>query len=1425
MKEFCGYNLILKLKYLIYSNLLTLNSLFVTIYFLVFTYQLSATPITVVYNINTICTNTLFKPGFMSNTNGKESSSSAENPQLPQSAPFFGSFSLTAPVFLVPSSQTNNINITTTQPKFRQIFSNGQPPAQVPNQPSSDLSLHSQAMDLQALSSTLATQQVQKSLPVPLYQGKILNPVAVKPLTVKSVTSKKSKGKSIIKQKPVNKFSPPKLPPQLNSFNFPDLSTNSLAMMDRMDRSRKRSREVRVPTKDSSCQTSGWKFMSEIGTIEAMKEKNKNRDKQASKSTIIATLRDVYRRFKQKIEVMNYESPDSHGCLMDSVVEDFQRWLKQQHADSKNTCLLCEQTFLNEKAVQQHLVSSCVVLRTIFTETVIGLPQATPPEPEDTSKADGDNKDKVTPSIFQDIFSKSYLHDNSVKGLKGKCMFCGQTVKNKEVPETDMYLDKRHLFDSCVVFKSFLIFHGESYTLTTSQKVGTSWTFLYYYCLLNYYAMNFEYDLHDLRFLQEDKAHYIVQIMESITETITHRASDCPLCYSNIKNASVLKHHISFSLCPFLLKFYKDMRTHVEKVWHVPGQEEALRSVSSCFQYFMSFQCTAKPIMIKQSILPDSLAYKLLENAMYFKSLDQSFNLQYYKAPKETAIAVKIEEQQQQWAEEVLQCKSSDVATECPFCFTTFNTERNLLKHIVYISCKSIRPVCQQIYNLLEYCEWDVQNPVAIITQHSCYIIKQAVLRGEFEINLLKEQLTEYVTIVTAKFLNFNLTDRVKSILFESTESSIVEPALNYDENNLFQEFFSWAKRIIKKKNGAMCPLCGQDKGLYNTLVNHLALGACPYLKQFLNVMDEIYQFNHLFRPCPAPSTILISKTRSITFDFVHHIRKVLFLFKGSTKCSTFFDHDEFEAFMINSPQSFSKQANLMSYVIGKDSTTCSFCFMDFKSQDHLLLHLQFLRCPTIMCVVDLVKNEWNVCSKGMAKTDKMLEVIKIYSSMFEMDPSTVISSGSMKKYFNDNNIAMLNNFKFLQSWAQSMFTYDSQSTLNICNACNVAAELIERHLWLEEPVENFCPEIKSYLDFHRRMVCKKDNRGEIKASFTVTDLFEIKRFIQRQYSHLHKSSKMDFCGKQSIISPSLRKQIKDSINTTLKIYPRYDGSMESFRLMYGTSPSFLANQLAIADKIAVCKICFLCDIMFLTVEDVRYHIATFECCVLQNMLQHVKVQDQIDQDVVKCDLINAYKRTVAYCRELYPNLYEGNLLLVMETVDSQCHSKLYNFIMSKIPRNNPYKCSFCTETFTSMGEIYSHYKKIQCLGLKDCFGFIPNKSPSGVKHPFLLAVYKIFLSCYNTFGMRNQGKLKTLLAGVNNLADSYEFWCSNYCDSLVPECPFCGQDLLSVSMIKGHPLNCPKLRETNLEVFRSDRLQDSSFMKQQGLGSCKLTG
>ena len=1363
----------------------------------------------------------------MSNTNGKEGSSES----IPQNAPFYGSFSLTAPVFLVPSSSTNNINLGNNQPKYRPIFSNGQSSnqGQGSSQPHRDMSLHSQALDLQALSSSLATQQVQKSMPVPLYQGKILNPVAVKPVTVKSVTSKKSKGKAAAKHKSSSKFSPPKLPklpPQLNSANFPDLSTNSLAMMDRLGMSRKRSRD-RIETKDNSCQTSGWKFMSEIGTIEALKEKNKNRDKQASKSTIVATLRDVYRRFKQKIEVMNYESPDSHSYLMDSVVEDFQRWLKQQHADSKNTCLLCEQTFLNEKAVQQHLVSSCVVLRTIFTETVVGLPQTTTPDPELSTQTTEENVEKTTnPIIIQEIFSKSYLHNNSVQGLKGKCIFCGETVKNKEVSDTDMYLDKRHLFDSCIVFKSFLIFHGDSYTLETSQKVGTSWTFQYYYCLLNYYALNFQHDIHDLRFLQEDKAHFIVQIMESITESIIHRASDCPLCYSNITNPAVLKHHISFSLCPFLLKFYKEMRTHVDTVWKVPGQIESLRMMSSCFQYFMSFQCVAKPIMIKQSILPDALAYKLLENAMYFKSLDQGFNLQYYKAPKETAIAVKIEEQQQQWAEEVLQCKSSDIATECPFCFTTFNTERNLLKHIVYISCKSIRPVCQQIYNLLEYCEWDVQNPVAIITQHSCYIIKQAVLRGEYEINLQKEQLTEYITIVTAKFLNFNLTDRVKSILFESTEQSILEPTLNYDENNLFQEFFSWAKRVIKKKNGAMCPLCGQDKGLFNTLVNHLALGACPYLKQFLQVMDEIYQFNHLFRPCHAPPNILISKNRSITFDFVHHIRKVLFLFKGSTKCTKFFDHEEFETFLINSPQNYVKHANLMSYVISNDSTTCSFCFMDFKSQDHLLLHLQFLRCPTIMFIVDLVKNEWNKCGKGMAKTDKMLEVIKIYSSMFEMDPNTVISSGSMKKYFSENNnMAMLHNFKSLQSWAQSMFTYDARSTLNICNACNVAAELIERHLWLEEPVENFCPEIKSYLDFHRRMVCKKDNRGEIKASFTVTDLFEIKRFIQSQYSHLHKSVKTDISSKQSIISPSLRKQIKESINMTLKIYPRYDGTMESFRLMYGTSPAFLTNQLAIADKIAVSKICFLCDIMFQTIEDVRYHIATFECRVLQNMLQYVKLQDQIDQGVVKSELLNAYKRTVAYCRELYPNLYEGNLLLVMETVDSQCHSKLYNFIMSKIPRNNPYKCSFCTETFTSMGEIYSHYKKIQCLGLKDCFGFIPNKGPSGIKHPFLLAVYNIFLSCYNTFGMRNQSKLKALLVGVNNLADSYEFWCSNYCDSLVPECPFCGQDLLSVSMIKAHPLTCSKLRETNLEVFRSDRLQDSSFMKQQGLGSCKLTG
>ena len=1354
-----------------------------------------------------------------------ESNGNTDRSQVQEGQPFYAvpQFSITSPIFLVSSNNGN----PSTSGQGRATSSTSNIPSIVNIKPSNK-SLADQGLEPQTSFQGQKHKTIYPNLPA--YHGSILSPLPIKPTPIKPAPPARkapgkratpSKSKQPAKQRVYTKVSMPELPPPLNATIYPNVTVVA----------KSRSRKRKAENKDSSCQTSGWKFMSEIGTIEAMREKNKNRDNQTSKSTIVASLRSICRKFKEKVELMNYDLHDNLGSVMDSVVDECSRWLKQ-HTNKANTCLLCEQRFLSEKALKYHFVSSCAVMRSIFVENVVGISQSNHLDSE-LVRTDSIKDKTVSPATVQDLFSKNYFHSNNVNALKGVCMFCGEDVKVRETASTDMYLDKRHFFDSCIVFKSFLVFHNQPYILATSQKVGTSWTFLYYYCLLNYYAMNFEHDLNDLRFIQEDKAHLILINMDNVTDNIIQRAAECPLCYSAIKNLAVLRHHIAFALCPFLLKFYQDMKVHVQKVWKTPAQVDHLRRITICFQSFMQFQKSPKPIVLKQSILNEALAYKLLENAMYFKSLDNNFTLQFYKSPKDAAVAMKIEGLQQTWAEEVL--KGREDSTECPFCFTVFNTEKNLLKHLVYISCKSIRPLCNQIYNLIEYCEWDVLEPLNIVTQHSCYIIKQAILRGKYEINLVKDHLSEYVTIVIEKFLNLDLTEKVRNVMFEGTEceSLQLKEELTLEEGSIFQEFYTWAKKVIKKKNVSVCPLCGQDESevISTTLLNHLALGACPYLKQFLCLMDEVYKFNHLFRPCPAPTKIVINNNRSVSFDFVHHIRKVLFLFKASTKSKskTFFDHAEFEDFLVNSPQNYIKHSNLMSFVIGNETSTCSFCFMDLKSQDHLLLHLLFFKCPSIMFVIGLVSNEWQKCSTGsMGKTDKMLDIIKVYSSIFELDPRAVISSSNMKKYFNENNnVAMLNNFKHLKAWAQEMFTFDANSNLNICNACNVAAELIERHLWFEEPVENFCPELKSYLDFHRKMVCKKDNRGEIQASFTVTDLFELKRFIQCQYSHMYSKSAMLDVEKQGILSPALKNEVKESINMTLKIYPRYDGTLESFKLMYGTSPVFLANQISIADKIAVSKICLLCDVMMQTVEDVRYHIATFECRVLQNMLYHAKSADQIDKEIIKNELINAYKRTVAFCREQYPNLNEGNLLLVTETVDPQCHSKLYNFILSKIPRVNPYKCLFCFDSFNSKGEIYTHYKKIQCLGLRECFGFIPNKGPVGIKHmhPFLQVVYDIFLNCYTMNSIRSICKLQKTLVGVNNLADMYEFWCSNFCDSFVPECPFCGQGLISVPVIKSHPMTCSKLREINLEVFRSDRLQDSTFMKQQGLGSCKLTG
>ena len=1362
-----------------------------------------------------------------------ESDETIKKNPVQNSAPFYSipPFSLSNPVFIVTPTEGR---IDDVGQSISTLSTNNLPSIVNLNQPSKNV--NDQSLDLQTLQASIQSHPNKSSFcNIPTYQGNILSPVPIKPAPIKPAplkparrgTGKRallSKSKQIVKQKVYTTLDIPQLPPQLSAQMIQNASEGNSNV-------KARSRKNKVEKKDNSCQTSGWKFMSEIGTIEAMRDKNNNREKQTSKSTIIASLKSICRNFKEKVELMNYNTKDSHWSVMKSVVDECSRWLKQ-HTNKANTCLLCEQRFLSEKSLNYHFVSTCAVLKAIFVENVVGINQSTHPDNESV-RTDSLNDKNVSPSIVQDLFSKSYFHNNNVHALKGVCMFCGEDVKCVETANTDMYLDKRHFFDSCIVFRSFLLFHNQPYIHATSQKVGTSWTFLYYFCLLNYYALDFEHDLNDLRFLKEDKARLILVNMENITDNIIQRAVECPLCYSPIKNHTVLKHHISFALCPFLLKFYKDMKLHIQNVWKTPGQVEHLRRITICFQSFMQFQESPKPMMLKQSILEESLACKLLENAVYFKSLDNNFTLQFYKTPKDAAVALKIEELQQHWAEEVL--KGREDSTECPFCLTVFNTEKNLLKHIVYISCKSIRPLCNQIYSLIEYCEWDVLSPLNILTQHSSYIIKQAILRGKFEINLIKDHLSEYITLVIEKFLNLDLTEKVKDVMFEGTEceSLQLKGELTVEEESIFQEFYTWAKKVIKKKNGSVCPLCGHDESDVNftNLTNHLALGACTYLKQFLCLMDEVYKFNHLFKPCPAPTKIVINNNRSVSFDFVHHIRKVLFLFKASTKSksNTFFDHAEFEDFLVNSPQNYIKHSNLISFVIGNETSTCSFCFMDLKSQDHLLLHLLFFKCPTIMFVINLVKNEWKKCSMGsMGKTDKMLDIIKVYSSIFELDPRAVISSSNMKKYFNENNnVAMLNNFKHLKAWAQEMFTFDASSNLNICNACNVAAELIDRHLWFEEPVENFCPELKSYLDFHRKMVCKKDKRGEIQASFTVTDLFELKRFIQCQYSHMSSRSAILDVEKQAILSPTLKKEVKDSINMTLKIYPRYDGTLESFKLMYGTSPAFLGNQIAIADKIAVSKMCLLCDIMFLSVEDVRYHLATFECRILQNILHNAKSADQIDNEIMKNELINAYKRTVAFCREQYPNLNEGNLLMVTETVDSECHSKLYNFILSKIPRINPYKCCFCYDSFSSKGEIYTHYKKIQCLGLRECFGFIPNKGPVGIRnlHPFLQVVYEIFLNCYTSNSIRSICKLQKTLMGVSNLADMYEFWCSSFCDSFVPECCFCGMGLISVSVIKSHPMTCSKLRELNLEVFRSDRLQDSTFMKQQGLGSCKLTG
>ena len=1154
-----------------------------------------------------------------------------------------------------------------------------------------------------------------------------------------------------------------------------------------------------------ACQTSGWKFMSEIGVIEQSKTLESNIpistfDKLSEASIFLKSVRIILEASPQSDIVTTFNNVIYNLDNSEMIMKN-----------NDKSCILCGELFENV-SFKYHVATNCSVFEQCFQKMIIGRNEAYATVDKTNILT---NKDEV-----KDTFKNEYVFHNSPETMRQLCFFCGEYGGDKSLSEPEMHVFKKHLFTDCKVFSCFLKFLSHPDIVSMTQKIGTSWTFLYYHIYLVYFSMEFTNPPSDLQFIREEKAYLIIRTLENIAKSITVRQTCCPLCYSSISSNPVLIHHLTFGLCPVLLLFYEEMKTHTQQVWTSIKYELAHQKVGCMYQYMMSFQNPIKPILLQQNVLSENLCSRLIENAFYYKSIDSNFSLQSHKMPKDSEVAQKIEDRQQKWAVMVLRELITDA--ECPFCKTVFNTERNLIKHVMYASCKSLRQVWNMINSLIEYCDWSVLRHQSFMTRHTAYVLRECFVGGLFSINLSCDNLSEFISIVVDNFLASNITDDQRKMLFESK----AENMLSGPGEPIFDMFYEWARKITKRKNVTSCLLCDAELDSYNSLLDHIAMGICPYLKKILSIIDEILKYNQLNVQCNIPQGINICQNRSLTFDMIHHIRKIIFIHKASNQNSaTFFDDVTFEKFLINSPTLFQKHHKFISFLVTDNSTVCSYCYLDLKTSAKLRVHLLYFKCCTFKFLIKLIKNEWDTCQAGKVPSERLVELISYYTRLFELDPNINISSSYLKKFFfaDKSNKPMLENIRKINLWAQDMYVYDKESSLKVCRACKLAAENIERHVWLEDPRETFCPEIRAYLDFHRKMVCKKDGKAEIKASFTITDLFDLKRYIQYHIVEVNENTDGSRTAKCEMIYPQNYDLLR-VITEPLKSIPDVKFDASTIKEFYSKSKKFTRHELAFAEQFLSDNACMLCGLKVSCHKRGLSHISSFECPVVQELAGKANDNYYDSRDSKKTEVLSGYKRTVAYCRDLYPKLMEGNLLVIMEAINPECYSKLSNVITNKLPKSNPYQCVLCDDNLLSRDEIYTHYRTLSCLGLRECIGSIPYTTMT-TENLLVKVIYDIFKRCYCRYGTRGTAAFKAFVSDKNSTANSFDFWCKRYCDYLVPLCPFCDDALNSTYSIHLHPKRCSKLKEINLEIFTSDRGDESVFLKQQGLGSCKISG
>ena len=877
-----------------------------------------------------------------------------------------------------------------------------------------------------------------------------------------------------------------------------------------------------LPQSEISCQTESFKFITQTGTRvpqEIPKIKIAS-DFSTSLRTILRNLKDTHFA----------ESGTSFDNSRNKIAEQFAEWFQIKCPKHLTKCPLCSEDLTTNDKLRRHVVNFCPGLETMNRDMMSGYrtPDFRPNSVVDVVS------EKLPDQEVVAMFQKEYFRMNDDLNLKDTCIFCGVKIEEDErrTEFDSLRIDEHHFFNGCVVFQCFLSLLDTPQIKSITHVIGTTNTFLYFKNMIVFFAIGFKHQIYDPGFLREDRFYLIGGMMKQAANSIMSHDTCCIFCSVQLKSLCVLEHHLSYCLCPVLKNFYLMIKQCLDTKSAITTH---MRRISVFYQAVL--RDNTLPIFPKQSILDQKLCKELLDNAMYFRSLDPNFTLQSYKSPKDYVVAQKIEKIQQAWAEKVV----TDRDVECPFCLNSFASGKTLLRHIMFISCKNMKSVCNGIYMIMDYSEWNVDdNP---LLQQITFILRNQLLQGKLDVILSRDQLKELLVSVVY-FLEQDPSEYQKEKLFSgSTSSSTTEEQVVHSDG--LGQLVSWAKKLVKKKNvTALCSLCGQDEVTYTSIVPHIVMGKCGYTNQILPIILDCYTDSKTTDKTPIKMTSAFCHTQHSLL--VDHLRRLLWLYNVNCKPAQFFVQSEFEVALLTpgSPLNacYSNHQSFIRTLFSPNQTTCDYCSTEFSSNDILLSHLSLVECATFQFILKHVKKEFDLSQTLNIPIGKIPELIKIHSEIFKVDPGVVFSSQYLQAKTALGTIqseSLVDNLKKFMNWTENMFEN------SICVGCKGSFDPTSQqtHILLEESEASFCPDMRKFLDFHKQLICKKDNNsGVIKATFTLSDMLDLKMYFQQFSVAIEHDQQTRYQTIPDIISPDLKTQLSASIGSIVKAFPEFKG-------------------------------------------------------------------------------------------------------------------------------------------------------------------------------------------------------------------------------------------------------------------------------------------